>query len=68
MSILAVEHLEKSYSRLSGGQGRQFLAARRARCWRSSDPNGAGKSTCFNMINGQLGADRRVVSVCSAAT
>ena len=55
-SVLAVEHLSKSFGGVRAvddvsfavGQ-REFLAL--------IGPNGAGKSTCFNMINGQLRPD-----------
>jgi branched-chain amino acid transport system ATP-binding protein len=56
MSVLAVEHLAKSFGGVRAvdkvsfavGEG-EFLAL--------IGPNGAGKSTCFNMINGQLAPD-----------
>lgn len=53
MSILAVEHLEKSYSGFQAVKGVSF-SLRAGEMLALIGPNGAGKSTCFNMINGQL--------------
>ncbi len=56
MSILAVENLSKNYSGFQAVKGVSF-ALRAGEMLALIGPNGAGKSTCFNMLNGQLGAD-----------
>ncbi len=53
MSILAVEHLEKSYSGFLAVKNVSF-SLQAGEMVALIGPNGAGKSTCFNMINGQL--------------
>ena len=53
MSILAVEHLEKSYSGFLAVKDVSF-SLQAGEMLALIGPNGAGKSTCFNMINGQL--------------
>jgi branched-chain amino acid transport system ATP-binding protein len=53
MSILAVEHLGKSYSGFQAVNNVSFVV-QAGEMLALIGPNGAGKSTCFNMINGQL--------------
>jgi branched-chain amino acid transport system ATP-binding protein len=53
MSILAVDHLEKSYSGFLAVKDVSF-SLQAGEMLALIGPNGAGKSTCFNMINGQL--------------
>ena len=53
MSILGVDHLEKSYSGFLAVKDVSF-SLQAGEMLALIGPNGAGKSTCFNMINGQL--------------
>ena len=57
MSLLTVENLGKSFGGVKAVDGINFeLAA--GELLALIGPNGAGKSTTFNMVNGQLRADR----------
>jgi branched-chain amino acid transport system ATP-binding protein len=56
MSVLAVEHLAKSYGGVQAVAGVSFALAQ-GEFLALIGPNGAGKTTCFNMLNGQLRPD-----------
>ena len=53
MSVLAVEHLVKSYRGFLAVNDVSFSLAA-GEMLALIGPNGAGKTTCFNMINGQI--------------
>ena len=57
MTLLAVEHLEKSFAGVDAVADVSFVLAP-GEVLAMIGPNGAGKSTCFNMLNGQLHPDR----------
>ena len=57
MSLLRVEGLRKSFGGVQAVQGVSFALAA-GELLALIGPNGAGKSTTFNMVNGQLRADR----------
>jgi branched-chain amino acid transport system ATP-binding protein len=57
MSLLQVEGLAKSFGGLNAVDGVSFEVAP-GELLALIGPNGAGKSTTFNMVNGQLRADR----------
>jgi branched-chain amino acid transport system ATP-binding protein len=56
MSVLAVEHLSKSFGGVRAVSDVSFAVAA-GELLALIGPNGAGKSTCFNLLNGQLKAD-----------
>lgn len=56
MTILSVQHLQKSFGGVRAVKDVSF-DIRAGELLALIGPNGAGKTTCFNMINGQLGAD-----------
>jgi branched-chain amino acid transport system ATP-binding protein len=56
MSVLAVEHLSKSFGGVRAVSDVSFALAA-GELLALIGPNGAGKSTCFNLLNGQLKAD-----------
>jgi len=58
--LLAVRDLRKAFGGVVAVGGVTFELAR-GELLALIGPNGAGKSTCFNMINGQLGADAGTV-------
>jgi branched-chain amino acid transport system ATP-binding protein len=57
MSLLQVQGLGKSFGGVRAVDGIDFELAR-GELLALIGPNGAGKSTTFNMVNGQLAADR----------
>ena len=57
MSLLKVEGLGKSFGGVKAVDGISFTLAK-GELLALIGPNGAGKSTTFNMVNGQLKADR----------
>ena len=57
MSLLQVENLGKSFGGVKAVDGVSF-ALKAGELLALIGPNGAGKSTTFNMVNGQLRADR----------
>lgn len=57
MSLLVVEHVGKSFGGLRANDDVSFTLEK-GELLALIGPNGAGKSTLFNMINGQLRADR----------
>ncbi|MCB2071348.1 MAG: ATP-binding cassette domain-containing protein, partial [Ottowia sp.] len=57
MSLLKVEGLGKSFGGVKAVDGISFDLAK-GELLALIGPNGAGKSTTFNMVNGQLKADR----------
>ena len=62
MSLLKVENLGKSFGGVKAVDGVSFeLAA--GELLALIGPNGAGKSTTFNMVNGQLHADRGSITL-----
>ena len=67
MSILAVEHLCKSYRGLEAVKDVSFAMAAGERL-ALIGPNGAGKSTCFNMINGQIAPTRGSIHIFGRST
>ena len=56
MSVLAVQHLSKSFGGVRAVSDVGF-ALEAGELLALIGPNGAGKSTCFNLVNGQLRAD-----------
>ncbi|PZW48980.1 amino acid/amide ABC transporter ATP-binding protein 1 (HAAT family) [Humitalea rosea] len=56
MTVLAVEHLAKSWGGVQAVAGVSFSLAA-GEVLALIGPNGAGKSTCFNMLNGQVRPD-----------
>ena len=56
MTVLAVEHLSKSFGGVRAVADVSFALAA-GELLALIGPNGAGKSTCFNLLNGQLKAD-----------
>jgi branched-chain amino acid transport system ATP-binding protein len=60
MSLLAVEHLDRSFGGVVAAHDVSF-AVERGEMLALIGPNGAGKSTVFNMIGGQLRPDRGAV-------
>jgi branched-chain amino acid transport system ATP-binding protein len=61
MTVLAVEHLSKSFGGVRAVSDVSF-ALSAGELLALIGPNGAGKSTCFNLINGQLPPDGGTVS------
>jgi len=59
-ALLAVRDLRKAFGGVVAVGGVTFELAR-GELLALIGPNGAGKSTCFNMINGQIGADAGTV-------
>ena len=57
MSLLTVDNLGKSFGGVKAVDGIHF-ALKAGELLALIGPNGAGKSTTFNMVNGQLRADR----------
>lgn len=57
MSLLTISDLGKSFGGIKAVDGVSFSVAR-GELLALIGPNGAGKSTTFNMLNGQLRADR----------
>ncbi|HEX5389045.1 MAG TPA: ATP-binding cassette domain-containing protein, partial [Burkholderiaceae bacterium] len=57
MSLLKVENLGKSFGGVKAVDGINF-ELKAGELLALIGPNGAGKSTTFNMVNGQLKADR----------
>jgi branched-chain amino acid transport system ATP-binding protein len=57
MSLLTVDNLGKSFGGVKAVDGVSF-SVQRGELLALIGPNGAGKSTTFNMLNGQLRADR----------
>lgn len=57
MSLLHVENLGKSFGGVKAVDGIHF-ELKAGELLALIGPNGAGKSTTFNMVNGQLRADR----------
>ena len=60
MSILTVTELGKSFGGIKAVDGVTF-SVERGELLALIGPNGAGKSTTFNMLNGQLRADRGTI-------
>ncbi|MFZ2104987.1 MAG: ABC transporter ATP-binding protein, partial [Roseiarcus sp.] len=67
MSILAVEHLCKSYRGFEAVKDVSLAMAAGERL-ALIGPNGAGKSTCFNMINGQIAPTRGSIHIFGRST
>jgi branched-chain amino acid transport system ATP-binding protein len=63
MSLLVVSDLGKSFGGLAAVDSVSF-SVRPGELLALIGPNGAGKTTTFNMINGQLRADRGSVRLC----
>jgi len=60
--VLVADGLAKSFDGLDAVRDVSFAVAA-GEMVAMIGPNGAGKTTCFNLINGQLGADRGRVSL-----
>ena len=56
MTVLAIEHLSKSFGGVRAVSDVSF-ALNAGELLALIGPNGAGKSTCFNLVNGQIRAD-----------
>ena len=61
MSVLSVSGLSKAYGGVQAVDGVSFQVAG-GELLAMIGPNGAGKTTCFNMLNGQIAADRGEVT------
>ena len=59
-ALLQVTDLAKSFGGVAAVDGVSFQVAAGERL-ALIGPNGAGKTTCFNLLNGQLRADRVIV-------
>jgi branched-chain amino acid transport system ATP-binding protein len=66
MTVLAVEHLAKSYGGVAAVGGIDFTVAA-GEMIALIGPNGAGKSTCFNMLSGQIRPDRGSITLFGAS-
>ena len=62
MSLLKVENLGKSFGGVKAVDGINF-ELKAGELLALIGPNGAGKSTTFNMVNGQLKADRGSITL-----
>ena len=62
MSLLKVENLGKSFGGVKAVDGINF-ELKAGELLALIGPNGAGKTTTFNMVNGQLKADRGSITL-----
>jgi branched-chain amino acid transport system ATP-binding protein len=66
MAVLSVRHVSKAYGGVQALRDVSFDVDAGERV-ALIGPNGAGKTTCFNVVNGQLAADRGEVRLAGAS-